>query len=201
MRFIGPLLFILLATLIATMPAAFPITLYNKTGDPNLEGKSEEAAARLNEALASLRLMYSAFQTRGRGTPNKDIDSAVRQYRRDANTKLLSSIEQFTAIQKNATENPISLRARNETERGLIDHFRRITLERFGIAEPKNEKELAAVAVIIVSAFQVQLANVDIDPKKRDSHDLKELMRAEINLVEIGLAVSIIWSHSSNSNK
>jgi hypothetical protein len=163
-------------------------SFYNPLGDPGLEQKGAEGAARLNEALASVHLMYAALERK---------DASVNERKKNAVDQLSSSLELFKTVRDLAGDKPISLRGRNETEQESINHFLRVTLTELKLPQPKTQMDLANVAVTIVSNFEILLDKTRLDPKSGDFTVVRQIIRAEISLEEVGLASSLIYADSS----
>lgn len=173
-----------LGVLFAT--AAHAGTFYNPIGDPAIEAKGAMAAAALNEALSSLHLMYAALE-------RKDV--ATFQKHREAAAKLLASAsEQFRAIETQMPNREFKPNTKTSAEKETVDNFLRYTVPAYKLPQPKTERDLVHVAVVIVDSLRSRLDKNDIKPGSEDWRPVREVIRMQLDLTGAGLAASLIFA-------
>ena len=163
-------------------------SFYNPAGDPGLEKKGADAAAKLNEALASIHYMYAAYE-------RKDAPTFER-YKKTATEEISISFDLFKSVRELAGDKLISLKPRNAEEQESISLFLKETVAAFKLGPPKTQKDLANVAVIFIGNFRNVLEKTKLDTKSYDRAGLVPLFTAQVSLEEVGLAASLIWYNS-----
>lgn len=161
-------------------------TFYNPIGDPAIEAKGAAAAAALNEALSSLHLMYAAVERK---------DGAAFQKHRELALKLLgAATEQFRSIEGQMPNREFKLNPKTAAEKETIDNFFKYTLSTYRLGQPKTERDLVHVAVVIADSLRIRLEKNDIKPGSDDWRPVREVIRRQLDLTGAGLAVSLIFS-------
>jgi hypothetical protein len=161
-------------------------TFFNPTGDPKIAETGATAAAELNEALSALHLMYAAVERK---------DGAALQKNRESAVKFLgSATERFRSIESQMPNREVKLNPKTDAEKETIETFRRYTLGVYGLKEPKTERELVRVAVVIADALRKRLEKDDIKPGNTDWRPVREVIRMQLDLAGAGLAVSLIFA-------
>jgi hypothetical protein len=165
-------------------------TFFNPIGDRGLLEKGDEASALLNEGLASVYSLYAAYERKN--TVLLDV------HKKAASDKLAACIKLFMEVNNLATVKPLNFTTRDAEESASIDEFQKNTTQRYHVPSPKTQKDLSAIAVVIVSDFKSKLDETKLNPNDDNLGPLWNLMRTTIALEQTGLAVSIIWSKSRN---
>ena len=129
--------------------------------------------------------MYAALERNDNGNFQRHKDGAI--------TTLKSASEQFKSIVNQVSTREIKLEPRNDLEKETIETFK-YALASNKIPQPKTERELIQVAIVITDSVRARLEKGDIKPGGEDWRPVRELIRKQLDLAGVGLAASLLFT-------
>jgi len=130
--------------------------------------------------------MYAALERNDSATFERHRGVAMKQ--------LANASEQFRSIVEQVSNRGIKLDPRSDFEKETIEIFFKYTLPSNKIAQPKTERELIRVAIVLTDSVRARLEKGDIKPGSDDWRPARELIRKQLDLTGAGLAASLIFT-------
>ena len=152
-----------------------------------LAGLSRDAGAALQRGLANMHLMLEALEL---GKPEQ-----AQERRADALKDFNAAIVDFEQISEKAPNQKLVLEPRSDVEKQAAESLGP-ALKRRNMPVPGTEKELAQLAVKVVTDFRSAVAESPRFDKSssRAFGYFQKLFREEGFLLNVGINASVIWS-------
>ncbi|QTT89715.1 hypothetical protein [Pseudomonas chlororaphis] len=107
------------------------------------------------------------------------------------------SVVLFKKVTASAPERKILYQPRDDSEKEAIAAFQD-RLKELGIAEPDTEKQLANLAVTVLTKHIYVLEKSSFKATKADYSPLRKALRSQALLLDLGILTSIVWSLSAD---
>jgi hypothetical protein len=148
---------------------------------------SREAVTQLSDARIQLIQLF------------KDLDAGrsekARGDREQALKLLKDAYTRFKEIEEKVPAQPLKLVAKSADEEEVIKEFFGALASR-KLDQPKTEKDLANLAVVIVGRYEEAVTKANLDDFPKNWKGVREIILSEIDLLAIGNLVSIVWTIS-----
>ncbi|MGV6958671.1 hypothetical protein [Pseudomonas chlororaphis] len=154
-----------------------------------LEKLSANAGAELHRGLQKFHemLMYLELQDTLHATEAK---AAALQH-------FSESVVLFKKVTASAPERKILYQPRDDSEKEAIAAFQN-RLKELDIAVPDTEKQLANLAVTVLTKHIHVLEKSSFKATKADYSPLRKTLRSQALLLDLGILTSIVWSLSAD---
>ncbi len=154
-----------------------------------LEKLSANAGAELHRGLQKFHemLMYLELQDTLHATEAKA--AALEHFS--------ESVVLFKKVTASAPERKILYQPRDDSEKEAIAAFQN-RLKELDIAEPDTEKQLANLAVTVLTKHIHVLEKSSFKATKADYSPLRKTLRSQALLLDLGILTSIVWSLSAD---
>jgi len=162
------------------------------TNRPNLQKNSREAGAMLNDGLAASHTMFKFLEYQSFNEANSERNRAV-QFLKDAKVK-------YEGLVKQAPDQDLVMRPSTDDEKSAEQDFRK-RLAEAKIEQPKTERQLAAIAVTVVTQHLKLLDELKFKGGRDDNERLRALIHSQATLLELGILTTIAWDISTPSLK
>ncbi|WP_053268677.1 hypothetical protein [Pseudomonas chlororaphis] len=178
--------YIVLAGLASLQATAGPSFDADRKG---LEKLSANAGAELHRGLQKFHemLMYLELQDTLHATEAKA--AALEHFS--------ESVVLFKKVTASAPERKILYQPRDDSEKEAIAAFQN-RLKELDIAEPDTEKQLANLAVTVLTKHIHVLEKSSFKATKADYSPLRKTLRSQALLLDLGILTSIVWSLSAD---
>ncbi|AZE22771.1 hypothetical protein [Pseudomonas chlororaphis] len=178
--------YIVLAGLASLQATAGPSFDADRKG---LEKLSANAGAELHRGLQKFHemLMYLELKDTLHATEAKA--AALEHFS--------ESVVLFKKVTASAPERKILYQPRDDSEKEAIAAFQN-RLKELDIAEPDTEKQLANLAVTVLTKHIHVLEKSSFKATKADYSPLRKTLRSQALLLDLGILTSIVWSLSAD---
>ncbi|POA62992.1 hypothetical protein [Pseudomonas sp. GW531-T4] len=178
--------YIVLAGLASLQATAGPSFDADRKG---LEKLSANAGAELHRGLQKFHemLMYLELQDTLHATEAKA--AALEHFS--------ESVVLFKKVTASAPERKILYQPRDDSEKEAIAAFQN-RLKELDIAVPDTEKQLANLAVTVLTKHIHVLEKSSFKATKADYSPLRKTLRSQALLLDLGILTSIVWSLSAD---
>ncbi|AZE10592.1 hypothetical protein C4K10_2312 [Pseudomonas chlororaphis subsp. aureofaciens] len=178
--------YIVLAGLASLQATAGPSFDADRKG---LEKLSANAGAELHRGLQKFHemLMYLELQDTLHATEAKA--AALEHFS--------ESVVLFKKVTASAPERKILYQPRDDSEKEAIAAFQN-RLKELDIAVPDTEKQLANLAVTVLTKHIHVLEKSSFKATKADYSPLRKALRSQALLLDLGILTSIVWSLSAD---
>lgn len=161
---------------------------------PSFNPDREELAELSSKAGAELHLAFQKFHEMLMFLELREIDRATES-KGIALKHLDTSIALFQQVADKAPKQRIIYKPKDKNDEAALASFKARLSER-KIEIPSTERELASLAVKAVSDHAAVLRNTSFKATKADYNALREVLRSQAIVLDLGILSSIVWTVS-----
>lgn len=170
------------------------VLLSNAIAGPSFNPDRDELAELSGKAGAELHLAFQKFHEALMHLELRDVKRAS-----DARAAALKhfeiSIATFKEVADKAPKQKLVYKPRNQSDQAALAAFNARLAER-KIPAPSTERELATLAVKAISDHVGVLKETSFTATKADYIRLRDLLRSQAILLDLGILTSIVWTVS-----